>query len=147
MKLAQLTEPQEISVLLVEDSSGDATAIMKAMVYGESFYDFRITRKDSLKEAIKYLDMSEVDVILLDLNLPDAKELKAINELHGQFPDLPIVVVSGQTDMDVIHQALRSGVQEFLIKGECSGTVIRQSVFQAITRKKIEKSYECGERL
>jgi len=150
MNLAELTKPQDINVLLIEDSPGDASAISKAVMLGETLYSFRITRKDSLTDGVRYLDsrsLSEVDVVLLDLNLPDAKELRAIDELHGLYPELPIVVVSGYSDMDIVHQALHKGAQEFLIKGECSGVHIRQSIYQAIARKKIEGDYKSGERL
>jgi len=147
MQLAKLVQPQDISVLLIEDSQSDATAITKAMIYGEPLYNFIITYKKSLAEGLGFLDGSTADVILLDLNLPDAKELKAIDEVHGLFPDLPIVVVSGYSDMDIVHQALRKGAQEFLIKGECSGAAIRQSIYQAIIRKKIEQSYKRGDKL
>ncbi len=147
MQLAKLAQPQDISVLLIEDSQPDATAIIKAMIYGESLYNFKITRKDSLAEGLSFLDKGAADVILLDLNLPDAKELKAIDEVHGLFPDLPIVVISGYSDMDIVHQALHKGAQEFLIKGECSGVAIRQSIYQAIVRKQIEQSYKRGDKL
>jgi len=147
MQLAKLIQPQDISVLLIEDSQPDATAITKAMIYGESLYNFKITHKNSLSEGLSFLDSSPVDVMLLDLNLPDAKNLKAIDEVHRLFPDLPIVVISGYSDMDIVHQALHKGAQEFLIKGECSGAVIRQSIYQAIVRKKIEQSYKRGDRL
>jgi sigma-B regulation protein RsbU (phosphoserine phosphatase) len=147
MQLAQMVKPQDISVLLIEDSISDATAITKAMIYGESLYSFNIMRKDTLVEGLKYAENNMVDVVLLDLNLPDAKELKAINQIHGLYPELPIVVISGYSDIDIIHQALHSGAQEFLLKGECSGAAIRQSVYQAIARKRIEKSYREGDKL
>lgn len=147
MQLAEMVKPQDISVLLVEDSSGDATAITKAMVYGSPFYNFRITRKATLEAALEYLETMKADVILLDLDLPDAKELKAVEDVHRQFPDLPIVIISGYSDINMVHEALHTGAQEFLIKGECSGVTIRQSIYQAIARKQIEVSYRRGDRL
>ena len=138
---------RKFSVLLIEDSPTDATAITRAMIYGESLYNFKITRKDSLAEGLQFLNTAGADVILLDLNLPDAKELKAIDDVHGMFPHLPIVVISGYSDMDIVHQALHRGAQEFLAKGECSGVTIRQSICQAIVRKQIELSYQRGDKL
>lgn len=148
MNLAKLTDQQEeISVLLIEDSPGDANAITKALIHGETLYSFRIARKDSLKEGLEYLKDSRADVVLLDLGLPDAKDLKAVTVLRDANPNIPIVIISGCSDMETVHQALRSGAQEFLIKGECSGAVIRQSMYQAIARKKIEMSYQRGDKL
>lgn len=141
MQTAGMVKPQDIVVLLVEDSSGDAAAITKAMVYGSPFYNFKITRKATLEGGMEFLHKNKVDVILLDLDLPDAKELEAINDVHTQFKDLPIVVISGYSDINMVHEALHCGAQEFLIKGECSGVTIRQSIYQAIARKQIETSY------
>lgn len=149
MQLAkkELEEVQEILILLIEDSPGDAAAITKALIYGETLYSFKIQRQRSLAEGLSHLNEHAVDVVLLDLGLPDAVDLAALNKLHKLFPDLPIVIVSGCSDMPTVHAALKNGAQEFLIKGECSGVVIRQSIYQAIARKKIELSYKKGDKL
>jgi len=149
MQLAtkELLEIQEIMILLIEDSPGDAAAITKALIYGETLYSFKTHRERSLGEALAYIGDHKVDVVLLDLGLPDAMDLIALKEVHQQFPDLPIVIISGHSDINMVHEALRNGAQEFLIKGECSGVVIRQSVYQAIARKKIELSYKRGDKL
>ena len=84
---------------------------------------------------------------MLDLGLPDAVSLTALDAVHGRFPYMPIVIISGYSDMEQVHRALRQGAQEFLIKGECSGAVIRQSIYQAIARKKIAIEYERGSKL
>lgn len=149
MQLAtqKLAEIQEIMLLLIEDSPGDATAITKALIYGETLYSFKTHRERSLGEALAYLNDHKIDVVLLDLGLPDAMDLMALSKVHKQFPDLPIVIISGHSDISMVHEALRNGAQEFLIKGECSGMVIRQSIYQAIARKKIELSYKRGDKL
>lgn len=147
MQLAQLSPPEDIDVLLIEDSLGDATAITRAMIYGESLYNFNITQKESLAEGLEFLKGAKIDVVMLDLNLPDAKDLSAVEKLHAQLPNVPIVVISGYSDMNIVHKAISSGAQEFLIKGECSGATIRQSIYQSIVRKQIELSYQRGERL
>ncbi len=147
MRLAQMIQPEEISVLLIEDSAGDANAITKALVYGESGYNFTIARTETLAEGLDFIGSKKTDVLLLDLNLPDAKETQAIKEIRKTYVDVPIVVISGSSDMNIVHRALHNGAQEFLVKGECSGATIRQSIYQAIVRKQIEKAYECGDKL
>lgn len=144
---AEWIQPEEVSVLLIEDSAPEAAAITKAMMHGESLYDFKITTKETLANAMHFLGTETVEVVLLDLNLPDAKKLKAIDTVHAQFPELPIVVISGTSNIEMVHQALHRGAQEFLIKGECSGVIIRQSIYQAIVRKQIERAYQRGDKL
>lgn len=146
-KMMEPAEALDLTVLLIEDSMEDGAAITKACVEGEAHYDFKIIRKYTLEGALDYLMAHRVDVILLDLGLPDARELKAVNRIHGLFPDLPIVIISGYSNVEMIHQALRSGAQEFLVKGESSAATIRQSMYQAIARKRIEQAYQKGEKL
>jgi len=146
-KLKESAEPSTLTVLLIEDSLEDGVAITKACVTGEALYDFKIIRKYTLEGGLDFLKSAKVDVVLLDLRLPDARELKAITTIHTLFPTLPIVVISGYSNINMIHEALASGAQEFLIKGESSGAVIRQSMYQAISRKRIEQAYIKGEKL
>jgi DNA-binding NarL/FixJ family response regulator len=145
-KAAEPVKVETLTVLLIEDSMEDGAAITKACVEGETFYDFKIVRKYTLEGGLDYLMSFQVDAVLLDLGLPDARELKAVNRIHGLFPDLPIVIISGYSNIEMIQQALRSGAQEFLIKGESSAAAIRQSMYQAIARKKIERDYPKGEK-
>jgi DNA-binding NarL/FixJ family response regulator len=143
----QWAEIQEIAILLIEDFPGDAAAITKALLYGETLYSFTIQHRNKLSEGLDYLSAHPVDAVLLDLGLPDAMNLTGLTALHARFPEIPVVIVSGRSDINTVHAALKSGAQEFLIKGECSGAVIRQSIYQAIARKKIELSYQRGEKL
>jgi two-component system sensor histidine kinase UhpB len=140
-------EAEEIAILLIEDSPGDAAAITKALVMGETQYSFNVQRQPSLEAGLEYLSGHHIDVVLLDLGLPDAASLMALDAVHIRFPHMPIVIISGYSDMERVHAALRRGAQEFLVKGECSGAVIRQSIYQAIARKKIALAYEQGAKL
>ena len=148
MSLAKMTMTQDIIVLMVEDSSGDAASITKALVvHDDLHYNFRVTRTKTLAKAISFLQENKVDVVLLDLGLPDARDLEAVTHIHALCPDAPIVVISGYANIDIIHGVMRSGAQEFLMKGECSGAAIRQGIYQAIARKQIEQAYLRGEKL
>ena len=148
MSLAKLVETQDIRVLMVEDSSGDAAAMTKALVvHDDLHYNFCVTRAKTLAKGTSFLQQNRVDVVLLDLGLPDARDLEAVTEIHTLCPDTPIVVISGYSNINIIHGVMRSGAQEFLVKGECSNAAIRQSIYQAIARKQIELAYQRGERL
>jgi DNA-binding NarL/FixJ family response regulator len=146
-KVSEAKESESITVLLIEDSMDDGIAITKACVEGEMYYDFKIVRKYTLEGGLDYLMAFPVDVVLLDLGLPDARELKAVTRIHNLYPDLAIVIISGYSNVSMIQDALKSGAQEFLIKGESSAPTIRQSLYQAIARKKIERAYQKGEKL
>ncbi len=142
-----LVDPREISLLMIEDATGDAAAITRALLSGETYYNFKIQRRATLEQGLDYLGRHDVDAVLLDLGLPDAVSLTALHSVHSHYPHLPIVIISGYSDIERVHMALSKGAQEFLIKGECSGAAIRQSIYQAIARKKIAMDYERGDRL
>jgi DNA-binding NarL/FixJ family response regulator len=146
-KITESIDTIDITVLLIEDSLEDGVAITKAFIESETFYDFRIIRKYTLEGGLTFLKTARVDIVLLDLGLPDARELKAVNAIHNLYPEMPIVIISGYSNVDMIHAALQNGAQEFLIKGESSSAVIRQSMYQAIARKKIELAYQKGDRI
>jgi len=137
----------DISVLLVEDSLEDGVTITKALFASEMFYDFTINRKYTLSGGLEILKATKVDVVLLDLGLPDSRDLGSVKEIHKLYPDVPIVVISGTSSMSMIQEALQSGAQEFLVKGDSSPQAIRNGIYQAIARKKIELSYQKGEKL
>lgn len=143
-KKRELIEPDDISVLLIEDTLEDGVAITQGLLESELFYYFRIIREYSLKGGLELLKKQKFNVILLDLGLPDAKGLKAVNEIHSRHPDLPIVIISGYSDIDMIQEALESGAEEFLVKGDSSPASIRQGIYQAIARKQIEASRNKG---
>lgn len=146
LKTAQ-EENTSLAVLLIEDSMEDGVSIIKACMEETSHYDFHIIRKYTLEGGIDYIKQHPVDIVLLDLGLPDARELKAVKTIHATFPKLPIVIISGYSNVDMVKEALENGAQEFLIKGESSGAVIRQSMYQALARKRIELARQKGGKL
>ena len=69
-------------------------------------------------EAEKYLAEHAVDIILLDLGLPDAQGLDAVRRAHAAAPRIPLVVLTGLDDETLAAQALQEGAQDYLIKGQ-----------------------------
>jgi DNA-binding NarL/FixJ family response regulator len=137
------TENQsKIRVLLIEDITGDAHAITRAISYGDidQFYNF--TRATRLNEGIDLLKQNNFDVILLDLSLPDAKDIKSVVEIKVLFPDVPIIVLSDQSDERVIQRALLNGASKFLPKSEASGVLIRKIIEKAIADKKVKSAVD-----
>lgn len=142
MRSQELIEPDDISVLLIEDTLEDGVAITQGLLESELFYYFKVIREYSLRGGLELLKKQKFNVILLDLGLPDAKGLKAVKEIHSRHPELPIVIISGYSDIDMIQEALESGAQEFLVKGNANPASIRQGIYQAIARKQIETSHK-----
>lgn len=129
--------PHNINVLLVEDSRKDALLTRWSLSAIDDEFFFQ--RAKSLHEALAKIRTNDVSVLVLDLGLPDSDGSRSIHTLTEEFPDLPIVVLSGRSDEVSMLSALENGAQEFLVKGECSGVMIRQALRSAMFRKSMNK--------
>jgi len=85
---------KRISILLIEDNSGDRRLISE-MLAEASNVTFDVKYADRLQAATEYLDQNRVEVILLDLGLPDSQGLETLKRVYTQVSELPIVVLTG----------------------------------------------------
>ncbi len=128
-----------IHILLVEDDHEDAFLI-KNMLQDIPFQTFHIVHVPTFREGIAYLKNNEpVDVVLLDLNLPDTKGLTSHQQLFTAYPHLPVIVTSGLDDQDTAIKAVQSGAQDYLIKGDFNSTALERAIRYAIERKQIQE--------
>jgi DNA-binding response OmpR family regulator len=94
---------------------------------------------ECLSDAEKHLAEYAVDLILLDLGLPDAHGLGAVRRAHAVAPRVPLVVLTSLDDEALAAQALQEGAQDYLIKGQIDGRGLR-SLRYAIERKSMEEA-------
>jgi ActR/RegA family two-component response regulator len=88
------------------------------------------------------LAVESVDVVLLDLNLPDSRGLDTLESLRSEAPSLPIIVLTGVADRDVGIRALKEGAEEFLVKDEINARLLVRTVFHALERARYERELE-----
>src|SRR5512142_619995 len=108
--------PAAIKVLLVEDNPSDAQLVREKL---EAVPDanFEIVEQARLADSIERIKREGIDVVLLGLSLPDSRGIHTITRLHQKEPDLPIIVLSGLGDHNVIQDAVRHGAEDCLVKG------------------------------
>ncbi|MEX1182052.1 MAG: PAS domain S-box protein [Gemmatimonadota bacterium] len=127
-----------IRVLVVEDNPGDARLITELLRDGEpGRFSFEIV--DRVQRALEHLRGAPVDVVLLDLDLPDSTGLATFERLHRAPPNLPIVVISGMDDERTALDAVRAGAQDYLVKGLIDGHVLARVLRYAIERQRTEQ--------
>jgi diguanylate cyclase (GGDEF)-like protein/PAS domain S-box-containing protein len=126
-----------VKVLLVEDNANDALLVrrlFKAMAPGA----YEVTHHTCMEHATLHVASETMDIVLLDLGLPDANGLEAVRQMLAAAPRTPVVVMTGRTDERLAAQALRAGAQDFLLKGEFEAPVVIRALRYAIERKAME---------
>jgi signal transduction histidine kinase len=102
--------------------------------------DAEMTHVVSMLDAEKHLAEHAVDVILLDLGLPDAQGLEALRRAHAAAPRVPLVVLTGLDDDPLAIRALQQGAQDYLIKGQIEPRGLLRALRYAIERKITEEA-------
>src|SRR5208282_5210184 len=137
-----------IVLLLVEDNSGDVR-LLQDMLNARQLGKFALTHLGCMSEAVNHLATNAVDIILLDLELPDIQGLEAVRRLHAAAPRIPLVVITGCDDELLADQALREGAQDFLVKGQIDTPGLVRAIRYATQRKKadveMQKAQEAAE--
>jgi diguanylate cyclase (GGDEF)-like protein/PAS domain S-box-containing protein len=121
-------------LLLVEDNLGDAR-LLQQMIREEGSLNAEVIHVSCMSEAEAYLAGRAIDVILLDLGLPDAQGLTALRRAHAAAPRVPLVVLTGTDDELLAIKSLQEGAQDYLIKGEIETRGLLRALRYAIERK------------
>ena len=132
-----------VRVLLVEDNPADVDLIQEALEEGALDPAFagsalRLEQVDRLATALERLKAGEIDVVLLDLSLPDSHGFSTFVRLVRAAPRTPIVVLSGLDDEAMAIRAVREGAQDYLVKGQVDGKTLTRSIHYAVERKHAE---------
>ncbi len=125
-----------IKVLLVEDSPTDTMAIKRALEKSAR-QNFEVSEAKNLGDAQKWLQHHVVDVLVLDLGLPDSPKQDTLLWMLKQ--ELPIVVMTGDEDEVNVADAFRHGAQDYLVKGDFSEREAARCVMYALERAVVNR--------
>jgi len=128
-----------MTLLLVEDNPGDVR-LLREMLDEQDDDRIDLINVTSMSQTEAHLAASIVDIILLDLGLPDAQGLEAIRRAHAAAPRIPLVVLTGLDDERLAAQSLQEGAQDYLIKGQIEARSVRRSLRYSIERKIMEEA-------
>lgn len=129
------TDPLK-TVLLIEDDPGDSLLIAEMLDQYEC--KAQLVTVERLSEGISYLLNNKCEVVLLDMNLPDSSGLNTMTRLFEAAPSTPIIVLTGLSNESFGIEAVKSGAQDYLIKGDIDGRILKRSMYYAVERKKLE---------
>jgi PAS domain S-box-containing protein len=130
-----------IKILLIEDNPGDARLIreMFADAGGQAFAIEWVSR---LADGLERLNRGEIDLVLLDLGLPDSWGLDTFFKAHAHTPEIPFVLLTGLDDETLALSAVRQGAQDYLVKGATDANTLLRAIRYATERKQAEVALE-----
>ena len=126
-----------MNILLIEDDISDAHYLRREL-QKTGVRDLQLNHTETLSDALPLLDSQHFDVVIADLNLPDAVGLDIVERVWEVDNDTPVVVLSGNNNEEFAIQAVQEGVQDYLVKWEGDGRLIMRAIRYAIERKRIE---------
>jgi diguanylate cyclase (GGDEF)-like protein len=130
-----------LTILLVEDDP--AYTRMAELVLDEArqlgHTDFRVVTTSTVAGAIERLARHDIDLVLLDLSLPDSQGLATVISLHNEAPDIPVVVVTSTADEELAARSLQTGAQDYLIKDEVDPRALARSIRYALERHRLQR--------
>lgn len=132
-----------VDLLLVEDNADDARFVQRLLVEHRGSIDGdgsqlavdTITHVDCLADGLNRVEADRPDIVLLDLGLPDSTGIETVEAMTERTRTVPVVVLTGQTELGV--EAIRSGAQDYLVKGSITAALLLRTIRYAIERGRI----------
>ncbi|MEI6211317.1 MAG: response regulator [bacterium] len=125
-----------IRVLLIDDDPIQHLILEKFLATAVA-PAFRCRIASTLQEGWPRLAAGDVDVLILDLGLPECSGMEAFTQTQTRFPNLPIVVLTGQDDETLGMNLIHAGAQDYLVKGQVSATLLVRTLRYAMERKRL----------
>jgi signal transduction histidine kinase len=128
------------TLLIIDDCAEDRT-IYRRYLAKDPHQSYQILEADSAKDGLAFYQEKLCDVVLLDFCLPDMSGLEILDQLKQERVEIPapVIMLTGQGDQEVAVQAMKRGVQDYLIKQH-----LKPDVLQSAVRNVIEHSHWQG---
>lgn len=116
-------EQDGLAVLLIDDHPIVMDALATAFVSTRMFA--RVDKARTLRGGLDLLaDAAGYALIVIDLHMPDSDGLEAVEQLRLSYPDIPLMVFSGESGSDIIIKAFELGVRGYVVKDSALDVVL-----------------------
>ena len=133
---------EKFRVLLIEDNPENASLFCD-MIEAVAKASFTVTHvAGTLAEGLAIIEGGQVDLALVDLNLPDSRGISTFERVHACAPRLPVIVLSGNVDEELGSKIVHKGGQDCLVKGSFSVQLLVRAMRYAIERARAEAVIE-----
>ncbi len=131
----------KVQILYIEDNLGDANLLKIYLKAAGIKHELYIS--NTFYEGVEIAEENPIDLVLLDLSLPDSHGFKTLTNFLSKFPKIPVIVMTGLSDEIIGNQSIKAGAQDYLLKGEFDsnllGRVIRYSLQRHSSQQKLER--------
>ena len=121
--------------LIIEDNPDDVEFLARHLGRVTS-RQIRVESCDLLSTGLRRLAQGGIDIVFLDLSLPDSTGIETLTSITKMFSAVPIIVLTGRDDDALALRALRSGAQDYLVKGQLEPSSLGRSINYAIERQR-----------
>jgi len=133
-----------INVLLIDHNPRDVELVRAALEKGQKSA-FALESADCLRAGLKRIAEGGIDVVLLDLELPDSKGRNTLVEFRRKAPDIPVVVLT-----ELLNKVVRKGIRygyadDYLVKGDFGGRMLQRVLRSALEHKRRENELKASE--
>jgi len=133
-KMVPMNSSKVIKVLLVEHDASLTRRIRQLLrVDKRSIFDLEYA--DRFQDGLDRLSQREVDVVLLDLDLPDFKGPQMVNKIFAQAPAAALVLLAGESKSSEAAEIIQSGAQDYLLKDDIKESILSRVIRYAIDHK------------
>ncbi len=131
---------KKLPILLIEDSKGDAHLIEMYLKESSVKHDFN--HAETFFDGMEILKNKEIELVLLDLSLPDSSGFKTLTSFLEKYPNTPVIVLTSINNEIIGNQSVKAGAQDFLVKGQFDGKLLGRSIRYSLQRFKTQLKLE-----
>ncbi|MFT3822734.1 MAG: PAS domain-containing protein [Chitinophagaceae bacterium] len=131
-----ITPTHPLNILVVEDNPGDYFLFCEYIRLSQLPVK-QIFHADRLSDALNLVRTHDMDLVFLDLSLPDSNGPETFKKLNNEIPNISIIVLSGLDDTGVALKTIAMGAQDYLVKGDFDEKLLGKTIQYSIERKKI----------
>jgi PAS domain S-box-containing protein len=136
----------KLTILTIEDNAGDLY-LVEQMLRSSGLEIANLYSTDRVRKAQEMLESQEIDLVLLDLTLPDSFGINTFLFLKPVVQKIPVIILTGLADTNLALEAIKEGAQDYLVKGEFTENLLVKSIQYALERiRNLENLRESNER-
>lgn len=128
---------EDITVLLIEDNA-DYAQLVKRKLEKSNRAKFQFQWAQCLSQGLEHLKQNKIDLVLLDLNLPDSQEIDTLVSVQKCAPNVPIIIITATDDETIALKSIQMGAQDYLVKNEVKNVNLARSILYSYRRFKFD---------